>query len=345
MWAKIAGIGHSVPESIRGNGWLSRHLETDETWILERTGIEERRVADDSVATSDLIVEAARTCLASAQTDVSEVDAIVVATMTPDYPTPSTASVVQHRLGARNAWGFDVSAACAGFVFGLTTANALVRSGQTATVLLCCGERMSSIVDPDDRGTAILFGDGAAALLVVPTDDPTSAILDASLYSDGSGCEHLLIPSGGSASPTSTASVRTGSHFLRQNGRTVFRHAVEKMTESTRISIERNDVSIDDLDWFIPHNANRRIMDAVADRLAIPSSRIGSRVRRFGNTASASIPLCLSMMHEDGLLEAGDRILTTAFGAGYAWGTVYMRWGVSSSAHASSTVGTEVDHV
>jgi 3-oxoacyl-[acyl-carrier-protein] synthase III len=328
MYATVSSIAHYLPADRLTNEYFERRLDTSDEWIWSRTGIRERRRAFDG-ATSDLIVPAAIECLRRRKIDASEIDCIVVATMSPDRPTPSTATIVQRKLGARNAWAFDVSAACSGFVFGLTVATKLVESGAAQRLLFCCGEKMSSIIDPEDRATAVLFGDGAAALLIEPTHDSGVAVLDSLLSSDGAGEQELYTPAGGSASPASTDTLSGRGHYLKQNGPVVFKAAVNGMERVTRELLDRNGLDFESIDCFVPHQANQRIIDAVGARLGIPSGKIRGNVERYGNTASASIPICLSELHETGDLRLGDSVLVTSFGAGFTMGAVHLRWGVA----------------
>lgn len=325
MRAAITSIAHYVPPDVVSNASFEGRLDTTDEWIRDRTGITERRILKQG-ATSDLIVPAAIECLANRGLSPDEVDCVIVATITPDQPCPSTAAIVQRKIGARHAWGFDLAAACSGFLFGLVTARALVESGAARRVLLCAGDKMSAITNVGDRLTAVLLGDAGTATLVEASDDPLVGIHDHELWMDGDGASLLGVPAGGSARPASIATVAAHEHALHQNGQAVFKAAVCRMAEVSSTLLRRNGMGADDLAWFVPHQANLRIIEAVGKRLGVPGHKVMSNVDRFGNTSAASIPLCLSEWRQRGLLHRGDKVVLTSFGAGFTAGSVYMSW-------------------
>ena len=327
MRAAITATGHHVPDEIYPNAYFAERLETTDEWIRSRTGIEERRFASTG-GTSDLAVAAARRCLEARGISAAAVDGIIVATMTPDRPLPSTAAIVQRKLGATHAWGFDVSAACSGFIYALITAAKLVESGALRCALVCGADRMSTVIDPLDRSTAVLFGDGAGVVLVEPIEDETVGLLDHVCFMDGSGEEALYIPSGGSLSPPTVASVQAREHYVVQDGAAVYKAAVTGMAEVTEAILKRNALTGDDVEWLVPHQANRRIIEAVAKRLGLDLKKVAINLDRYGNTVAGTIPLALSELNEQGRLAHGDRVVLSSFGAGYTSGAIYLRWAV-----------------
>ena len=333
----IVAIAAHYPERVLTNAELGERLGKSERWILERSGIVGRRVAADE-STSDLIVPAARACLKSAGRDPRDVDAILVATVTPDYPFPSTAALVQDRLGASRAWGIDIGASSAGFVVGLAQARALILSKQARSILVCGGDTMTSVVDPNDPSTAILFGDGAGAALVEDGGDPTLGILDVVMRTDGSGATNLYLPAGGSRRPASAETVLARGHYLVQDGAAIFRAAVSMMSDLAVALMHRNNLAARDVDWMVPHQANQRIMDSVASHLSVDSARVISNISEVGNTWAGSIPGCLGVWQRAGHLRRGDRLLLTSFGAGYVAAGAVVRWSITEndSGHADA---------
>jgi 3-oxoacyl-[acyl-carrier-protein] synthase-3 len=334
MRAAITATGHYVPDDVYPNAYFAERLDTTDQWIRTRTGITERRFAAKG-ATSDLAVSAARRCLDARGVSAASVDGIIVATMTPDRPLPSTAAIVQRKLGAMQAWGFDVAAACSGFIYALVTATKLVETGALRRALVCGADRMSTVIDPLDRSTAVLFGDGAGAVLVEPIEDETVGVLDHVCFMDGGGEEALYIPSGGSLNPASTASVDAREHYVVQDGPAVYKAAVTGMAEVTEAILKRNTLGCDDVDWLVPHQANRRIIEAVAKRLGLDLAKVAINLDRYGNTVAGTIPLALSELNEQGRLVAGARVVLASFGAGYTSGAVYLRWGAPGAPRAS----------
>ena len=327
--AAITATGHYVPPDVYPNAWFEQRLETTDAWIQARTGIAERRFASGGGA-SDLALPAARRCLEMRGIEAAALDCIIVATMTPDRPIPSTAAVLQAKLGAINAWGFDLSGACSGFVYALVTATKLVEGGAARRVLVCGADRMSSVVDPMDRATAVLFGDGAGVVLVELSENDEVGVFEHVCHMDGEGTPALHIPAGGSLMPASAESVAQRRHFVFQDGPTVFKAAVVGMAQVTEELLKHADLKLEDVAWMVPHQANRRIIEAVARRLGLSLERVVINIERYGNTVAATIPLGLSDWHQRGRLAYGDRIVLAAFGAGFTSGAVYLRWAIGA---------------
>ncbi len=321
----ITGTGMYVPDRVLTNADLEKLVDTSNEWILERTGIIERRIAADHQASSDLSVEAARRALEMAKIEPGQIDQIVVATTTPDRYLPSCACTVQAKLGATKAAAYDVFAACTGFVFGMGLARGMVATGTANTVLVIGVEMLSRIVDYTDRNTCVLFGDGAGAAVFQPCP-PGEGILGVSMHSDGALGDLLEIPAGGTAMPASHATVDAGGHFIRMRGKELFKVAVRCMEESLRDSLEQAGLSPNDLDLVIPHQANLRIIDAMRERLGVPADRVVVNIERYGNTSSASIPISLDEVVRSGRVKPGDRIGFVAFGGGVTWGGAVVRW-------------------
>lgn len=324
--AKISALGTYVPPRLLTNADLERMVETNDRWILERTGIRERHLVDKGVATSDLATEAARLCLANGKTDPGEIDAIIVATVTPDMAFPATACLVQHKLGASRAWGFDLSAACSGFPYALQVGAKLVESGAHRKVLAIGADVMSSIIDYTDRSTCILFGDGAGAVLLEPCAEGEVGLIDFVHEVDGSGAGALQMPAGGSALPASHETIDQRQHFVHQDGQTVYKFAVRKMAELSEVLLQRNGVTGGDLACLIPHQANRRIILSTAERLGLPLERVVINIDRYGNTTAGTIPLAMHTAVEEGRLRRGDLVLLASVGAGYTAGATLLRW-------------------
>jgi 3-oxoacyl-[acyl-carrier-protein] synthase-3 len=324
--AKITGVGCYTPPGVLTNEDLTKLVETSDDWIVERTGIRERHIAAPEMATSDMAVEAGKAALEKAGVNASELDAILVCTVTPDMFFPSTACLVQHRLGAKKAWGFDLIAACSGFVYGLTTAAHLVNGGSHKKVLVIGADTMSRIIDYKDRATCVLFGDGAGAMVVEPGDGDTNGFIDFSNEIDGSGGDFLKMPAGGSRMPASVETVQKGLHYVHQDGQQVFKYAVRKMYDVCGELLTRNNLTTQDVTWLIPHQANKRIICAVAERLGL-TDRVIINIDRYGNTTAATIPLATREALESGKLKKGDLVLFAAVGAGYTVGANLWRWG------------------
>jgi len=324
--AKISAVGCYVPPRVLTNFDLEKMVDTSNEWILERTGIRERHIADPDTATSDLAAEAARAALAQRGIEASELDAILVCTVTPDMMFPSTACIVQDRIGAKGAWGFDLVAACSSFLYGLTTAAHLVAAGSHRKVLVIGADTMSRIVDYTDRATCVLFGDGAGAMLVEPSEDDSLGFVDFLNEIDGSGGEYLKMPAGGSRLPASHETVEKRLHYVHQDGQQVFKFAVRRMYEVCRDLMERNGLSARDVGLLIPHQANARIIYATAERLGLKPEQVVLNIDRYGNTTSGTIPLATQDALEAGHLKKGDLVLFAAVGAGFTVGASLWRW-------------------
>jgi 3-oxoacyl-[acyl-carrier-protein] synthase-3 len=301
-------------------------VATNDQWITERTGIRERHIVEKGVATSDLAIEAAKDCLAKRGIDASEIDAILVATVTPDMMFPATACIVQDKLGAPHAWGFDLSAACSGFLYALQVGAKLIESGAHTKVLVIGADVMSSITDYTDRSTCILFGDGAGCVLLEPCAEGEIGLIDFVHEIDGSGANALNMPGGGSLHPATHQTVDAKAHFIHQDGGSVYKTAVRKMAELSERVLQRNDLAGTDVDCFIPHQANKRIIESTADRLGMPMSRVILNIDRYGNTTAATIPLAMDTALTEGTLKKGDIVLLASFGGGYTVGATLLRW-------------------
>lgn len=335
----ITGLGAFVPEKVVTNEDLSASLDTSDEWIQQRTGIAERRIAAPEVSTSDLAVPAARDALADAGVEPGEIDLVITATVSPDNVTPAAAARVAHRLGCENAGAFDLSSGCAGFVFALSMATGAVASGVRDKVLVVGAEAISRLIDWEDRSTAILFGDGAGAAVVSagPRTDVDGAagpdrpgILGFDLGGDGSGADALLVPAGGSRMPASCETVQNRQHYLKMNGKEVYRFATRVVTHSAGAVLAKCGYTVDDIDLFVPHQANLRIIEGAVDKLGLPMEKVYTNLQKYGNTSSASIPLCLTEARAEGRLKEGDVVLLMGFGAGLSWGACLLRWGTGS---------------
>jgi len=325
--AKITALGCYTPPRVLTNQDLEKLVQTNDAWIMERVGIRERHIADPEMATSDLAVRAAQCALAQRGIEATELNAIIVCTVTPDMFFPSTACLVQHALGARGAWGFDLIAACSGFVYGLTTGASLVAAGTHKKVLVIGADTMSRIIDYTDRATCVLFGDGAGAMLIEPAGEDECGFIDFLGEVDGSGGDYLKMPAGGSRMPSSHETVEQRMHYVHQDGAQVFKYAVRKMYETSKTLLERNGVTVEDLKLLIPHQANRRIIAAATERLGLPPEKVVINIDRYGNTTAATIPLATRDALMEGRLKKGDLVLFAAVGAGYTVGASLWRWG------------------
>jgi 3-oxoacyl-[acyl-carrier-protein] synthase-3 len=323
--AKITGVAGYVPPKVLTNADLEKMVETNDEWIRSRTGIRERHIAEEGTASSHLATEAAKALLAKTNTDPSEIDLIIVATVTPDMFFPASACLVQDRLGAKRAWGFDLSAACSGFAYALTVGAQFVGSGAHRKVIVIGSDVMSSILDYNDRATCVLFGDGAGAVLVEPAKDG-EGILDFSHDVDGSGGQYLYMPGGGSLHPSTHETIDQNMHVVHQEGSQVFKYAVRRMAELAACLLERNGFTSDDLALVVPHQANLRIIRAMQERLGVGDSKVMVNIDKYGNTTGGTIPLGLRDAAEQGRLKKGDLVLLAAVGAGYTTGGLLMRW-------------------
>lgn len=322
---KIAGVGGYAPARVMTNHDLEGMVETSDEWITTRTGIRERRIASEGEASSDLAFRAARCALEGAGLEPRDLDLIIVPTATPDTIFPSTACLLQDRLGATRAGAFDLSSACTGFIYGAATATGLIASGMYNTVLVTAAECMSRIVDWSDRNTCVLFGDGAGAVVFQPGDE-TSRFLAFELGSDGSGGDLLKVPSSGSRMPPSLETVENREQYIKMAGGEVFKFAVRIVVDASLAVLEKCGLSPSDVDWFVPHQANIRIIDAAAKRLNLPAERVVTNVDKYGNTSAASIPLALDDLRRDGRVRKGDLVLMVGFGSGLSWASALLRW-------------------
>ena len=323
--AAITAIGGYVPENRLTNADLEKIVDTNDEWIRTRTGIVERRILNEpGKATSDLCVPAVLELCRKRNMHPEEIDCIVVGTVTPDMFFPSTANIVCDRVGAKNAWCFDLAAACSGFVYSLTTGAAIIESGRYKKVVVVGSDKMSAIVDYSDRSTCIIFGDGAGAVLLEP-NEKGFGVLDSILRSDGSGRNHLHMKAGGSYRPSSFETVANKEHFIYQEGQAVFKFAVKGMADVSAELLERNHLTGDDIAWLVPHQANKRIIDATAKRMGLTHDKVMINIERFGNTTAATIPLCL--WEWESKLKKGDNLVLAAFGGGFTWGATLVKWG------------------
>ena len=324
--ASITAIGGFVPEDKLTNADLEKMVDTNDEWIRSRTGIEERHILKgEGMATSDLVVPAVRNLCEMRGIDPNEIDCLIVATVTPDMFFPSTANVACDKLGIKNAWGFDLLAACSGFLYALTTGAALVESGRYKKVVVVGADKMSSIIDYTDRTTCIIFGDGAGAVLLEPNTEGYG-VLDSILKSDGSGGKYLNMKAGGSLHPSSEETVARKEHFIFQDGQPVFKFAVTGMADVSYELMERNQLTADDIAWLVPHQANKRIIDATARRMGLPDEKVMLNIQHYGNTTAATIPLCLWDFQDK--ISKGDKIVLAAFGGGFTWGATLVKWAI-----------------
>ena len=330
--AKISALGTYVPPKVLTNQDLEKMVETSDQWIVERTGIRERHVLEQGKGVSDICVEAARKCLAARGIGPRDIEVIVVGTVTPDMMFPSTACLVQDKLGAKGAWGFDVSAGCCGFVFALQAGVKLVESGAHSKVLVCGVDANTRMTDYTDRATCVLFGDGGGAVLIEPAEEGEIGMIDFIHEIDGSGGVSLNLPAGGSLNPSTHETVDKKMHYIHQDGQAVYKFAVRKMAEATAKLLERNGVTGADLGCFIPHQANKRIITSTADRLGMPDDRVIINIEKYGNTSAGTIPLAMESAIEEGKLKKGDLVLLAAVGAGFTVGAALLRWEIQKAA-------------
>ncbi len=322
--AAITAIGGYVPTDKLTNQDLEKMVETNDEWIRTRTGIAERRILKESgKATSDMVAPAVLELCKKRGIDPTEIDCLIVGTVTPDMVFPSTANLVCHKIGATNAWGYDLSAACSGFLFALAQGASLIESGRYKKVVVCGADKMSAIVDYTDRATCIIFGDGAGAVLLEPTEEQMG-FMDSILKSDGSGGQYLHMKAGGSLKPASVETVANREHFAYQEGQAVFKFAVKGMADVSAELMEKNNLKAADIAWLVPHQANLRIIDATANRMGIGTEKVMINIERYGNTTAATIPLCLWEWEKQ--LHKGDNIILAAFGGGFTWGAIWIKW-------------------
>lgn len=322
--AAITGVHGYLPDYVMTNDELSTMVDTSDEWIVTRTGIKERRVLKgEGKGTSHMAVEAVKGLLEKTGTKPDEIDVLICATITPDMVLPSTANLISHEVGMRHVGSFDVQAACSGFIYGLDVAAQYIETGRARKAILVGADKMSSILDYQDRTTCVLFGDGAGAVLLEPNENG-HGLQDIELHSDGAGAVHIHQKAGGSRIPASAASVEARMHYLYLNGAPVFRAATERMSASVRDVVMRNNLELSDIDWFVPHQANKRILEAIADRLGIPHEKVMLTLQKYGNTTAATIPICL--WDYESKLKQGDKLVFAAFGGGFTWGSAYVNW-------------------
>ncbi|HMT74858.1 MAG TPA: beta-ketoacyl-ACP synthase III [Chitinophagaceae bacterium] len=322
--AAITAIGGYVPQDVLTNFDLEKIVDTNDEWIRTRTGISERRILKgEGLATSDMVVPAVRQLCEKRGISPEEIDCLIVGTVTPDMIFPSTSNIACDKLGAKNAWGFDLLAACSGFLFSLTTGVSLIESGRYKKVVVCGADKMSSIIDYQDRATCIIFGDGAGAVLLEPNEEGLG-IQDSLLRTDGSGGQYLHMKAGGSKKPASIETVTAREHYAFQDGQPVFKFAVKGMADVSAELLERNNLTGDDISWLVPHQANLRIIDATANRIGLPKEKVMINIQKFGNTTAGTIPLCL--WEWESQLKKGDNIVLAAFGGGFTWGATLVKW-------------------
>lgn len=324
--AAITAVGHYVPDNIMTNADLAKIVETNDEWIKTRTGISERRILNNGEPSSFMAVEAIKMLLERRGITADELDMILVGTVTPDMLFPSTACIIQEKIGASKAWGFDVLAACSGFIFTLITGAQYIESGMCKKVLVVGSDKMSTITNFKDRNTCVLFGDGAGCVLLEPSEDPDYGIMDSILRVDGKGGKYLYMKGGGSLNPPSHETVENDWHYVFQDGKFVFKDAVKGMADVSVELMEKNNLSSDDISYLVPHQANMRILTACADRMGLPQDKVMVNIHKYGNTTAATIPLCLSEYWEEGKIKKGDNLVLSSFGAGYTWGAIWVKW-------------------
>jgi 3-oxoacyl-[acyl-carrier-protein] synthase III len=328
MNANITAIGKFLPKKVIKNSEFEEYLDTSDEWIISRTGIKERRQLELGKASSYMAIKAIEQLLLRRKIKANEIDAIIVSTITPDMVFPSTACLIQEHFKINNCWGFDLSAACSGFLFGLETADALIRSNKYKKIIVVGVDKMSSILDYQDRNTCVLFGDGAGAVLFEPSSD--FGVIDCKLGIDGTGAKYLNMPAGGSLNPTTEETVSKNMHYVKQNGTAVFKSAVRGMYNITKEIMINNNINTKNLDLFIAHQANKRIIDATAKKIGLNKNQILINIDKYANTTAASIPLALCDAYDDQILKVGDNLILTAFGAGFTWGSCLIKWGIGS---------------
>lgn len=322
--AAITGIQAWVPKDILTNSDLEKMVDTTDEWIIARTGIKERHILKGKRGTSDMAVEAVKGLLKKTGTDPDEIDLLICATVTPDMQFPATANLISHKAGIKNAFSFDMNAACSTFIYALITASKYVQSGEYKKVIVVGGDKMSSITDYTDRATCVIFGDGAGAVLLEPTASEDVGIMDHRFYTDGAGWIHLHQKAGGSLKPASHATVDAREHFIYQEGQPVFKFAVTRMADVAAEIMERNNLKSEDIAWLVPHQANLRIIDATAKRMGLKREKVMINIQRYGNTTNGTIPLCLYEWEDQ--LKKGDNVVLAAFGGGFTWGAIYLKW-------------------
>jgi 3-oxoacyl-[acyl-carrier-protein] synthase III len=324
--AAITAIEGYVPDHVMTNDDMAKFIDTSDEWIRSRTGIHERRVMKDG-ATSDMGAAAVKKLLEKKGIDPLEIDLVICGTVTPDYPFPSTANVISDKIGMKNAWSFDIQAACSGFIYGLTVGAQFIETGKHKKVLVIGVDKMTSILDYEDRTTCVIFGDGGGVALLEPNEEGLG-IVDTIMHSDGSGRNYLLQPAGGSVAPASHETVDQRLHFVKQEGKQVFKFAVTNMADVSAEIMAKNNLTAEDVDWLVPHQANLRIIDATASRMGLPPEKVMINIQKYGNTTAGTLPLCLWDWEKQ--LKKGDNLILSAFGGGFTWGAIYLKWAYNS---------------
>lgn len=324
--AAITGVHGYVPDKILTNKDLEKIVDTTDEWITTRTGIKQRHILEEG-ATSDMGVEAVNRLLAKKGISPEEIDLVICATVTPDHPFPATANIISDKTGMVNAWSFDINAACSGFIYALVTGAQFIETGKYKKVIVIGADKMSSIIDYEDRTTCIIFGDGGGAVLLEPNEEG-NGIKDSIFHSDGAGKEYLYLPAGGSVQPANAETVEQKLHFVHQEGRPVFKAAVKNMADVSEAIMKNNNLTADNIDWLVPHQANLRIIDATADRMGLPKEKVMINIQKYGNTTAGTLPLCLWDWEKQ--LKKGDNLVLSAFGGGFTWGAIYLKWAYNS---------------
>lgn len=321
----ITAIGHYFPDKVVTNFDFEKTLDTSDEWIRIRTGIVERRFLENGLATSDMAVKSIEMLLERRGIGAEEIDIILVGSVTPDMFFPSTACIIQEKIGARNAWGYDILAACSGFIFPMITGAMFIENGYAKKVLIVGSDKMTTIMDFEDRNTCVLFGDGAGSVLLEPTEEE-EGIIDSVMYTDGAGGKYLYMPAGGSLNPATHETVEKRMHYIFQEGQAVFKDAVKGMADVSSLLMKRNSLNADDIAWLVPHQANLRIITSTASRMKLSMDKVMVNIDKYGNTTAATIPSCLSEYWAEGRIKKGDNLILVSFGAGYTWGGILLKW-------------------
>ncbi|HTO37146.1 MAG TPA: beta-ketoacyl-ACP synthase III [Brumimicrobium sp.] len=325
--AAITGVHGYLPEKILSNKDLEKMVDTSDEWIVSRTGIKTRHLLEDGKGTSDMGAEAVKSLLKKKGIAPEEIDLLICATVTPDFPFPATANIISDKVGLVNAWSFDINAACSGFIYALITGSQFIETGKYKKVIVIGADKMSSIIDYEDRSTCIIFGDGGGAVLLEPNEEGFG-VIDSVLHSDGDGRKYLYMPGGGSVNPASKKTVENKMHYVQQDGQPVFKAAVKNMADVSVHIMEKNNLTADDVSWLVPHQANLRIIDATANRMGLSKEKVMINIQKYGNTTAGTLPLCL--WDWESQLKKGDNIILSAFGGGFTWGAIYLKWAYNS---------------